>query len=148
MNIPAKSAKKSSGEECSWLRKAGAVCVLLTGLASSWAATAAGREKFPGFVVHPHEGDGPEFEFSSAYATSASPVVIKVVGRKTKESDAEFRTSLQKHWLAENVPHTAELRMREQVLCDFGSGRGRCDRYEFEPGGDEHSYYFYLNNWK
>lgn len=122
--------------------------MLVTGLASSWAAVAAEREKFPGFVVHPHEGDGPEFEFSSAYATSASPIVVTVVGRKMKRSDGEFRTSLQRHWLAEHVLRTAELRIREQVLCDFGSGRGRCDRYEFEPGGDEHSYYFYLNNWK
>ncbi|QWP77125.1 hypothetical protein J5226_01590 [Lysobacter sp. K5869] len=105
------------------------------------------RPAFAGFVVHPRDGVGPEFEFSSARATADAPVVITVVGRKAKASDREHRTSLQKHWLQQNVPAGSELRMREQAMCDYGPGTGRCDRYEFEPGGERNAYYFYLNNW-
>ncbi|UNP29090.1 hypothetical protein [Lysobacter gummosus] len=124
------------------------VCALLITAGSSGVSAAQKREKFADMMVHPHEGSGPEFKFSAAYATSESPVVITVVGRKMKSSDRKFRTSLQKHWLSQNIPDTKTVMMREQALCNYGSREGRCDRYEFEPGGEEHSYYFYLDNWR
>ena len=76
----------------------------------------AGREAFAAFVVHPRDGVAATFEFSSARATSDSPVVITVVGRKGKSSDRQFRTSLQKPWLLENVGEGRPLRIREQVI--------------------------------
>ncbi|WP_408951603.1 hypothetical protein [Lysobacter sp. Hz 25] len=127
------------------------VCCLVVAFALARDAIAAdGRELYPSFVVHPHEGTRPEFKFSEAYATSASPVVITVVGRKMKKSDSEYRTSLQRHWLSVHLPEQMEIVMREQVLCDFktGTDASRCDRYLFEGGGKTLEYYFYLNNWR
>lgn len=122
----------------------------LLAMSTGWlqpAAAADARPPFAGFVVHPHEGAGPSFEFSAARATSDAPVVISVVGRKTKRADQEFRTSLQRRWLHEYVAAGRDLRLREQSMCDYRPGGGRCDRYEFEPGGEENAYYFALDNW-
>ncbi len=130
------------------MKRARLLLVLAAAACAPPALADAGRQAFAGFVVHPREGTGPSFEFSSSRATSDSPVVITVVGRKAKSSDRQFRTSLQKRWLRENVGEARELRMREQSMCGFRGPDGRCDRYEFEPGGEDNAYYFYLDNWK
>ncbi|QQP95357.1 hypothetical protein [Lysobacter enzymogenes] len=123
-----------------------ALLAIGAGLSQPTAAADA-RTPFAGFVVHPRGGVGPSFEFSAAPASSDAPVVISVVGRKTEPADREFRTSLQKRWLSEYVAAGRNLRLREQSMCDYRPGGGRCDRYEFEPGGEENAYYFALDNW-
>ncbi|BAV99906.1 hypothetical protein [Lysobacter enzymogenes] len=111
------------------------------------AAVAAPRAGFAGFVVHPRDGNGPSFEFSAARASADSPVKIGAVGRPLQAADRQHRTDLQRRWLREYVGAERSLRLREQVFCGRGPSGGRCDRYEFEPGGEDHAYYFHLDNW-
>lgn len=94
--------------------------------------------------------EGPEFHFSEAHATSESPVVITVLGRKMKRSDSEYRTSLQEYWISEHASDDMQVVMREQVECAYRADTEppRCDRYELQGGGKTLEFYFYLNNWR
>jgi hypothetical protein len=107
--------------------------------------------KYRSFEVHRHDGVGPSFNYSSAAATSADPIVITVVGRPMTLADREFRTDLQKNWLQTNVPANFELTDRAQYTCDVVRPENdpRCDGYTFRDPATKklHYYYFYLGNW-
>lgn len=119
----------------------------------SFSTTAqSGRVPFKSFEVIDYETkDSPTFFFSEAYATSASPVVITVPGRKLTNADRTFRTSLQKHWLSVNVPDVLEIQSRSLSKCDL-KRKGEysmCDLYVFlDPTTKkQHEYYIYVGNW-
>lgn len=116
------------------------------------AAAQSGDAPFKSFEVLGHGTPmSPTFVFSEAYATSASPVIIAVPGRKLASADRTFRVSLQKHWLSVNVPTGLEFQSRGLVECGLKreSEPPFCDLYVFlEPGTNkEREYYIYVGNW-
>ncbi|MEQ1767095.1 MAG: hypothetical protein ABL859_06660 [Methylotenera sp.] len=119
----------------------------------SLSAAAQDRNRsFKSFEVVDHNvKDGPAFVFSEAYATSNSPVVISVAGRKLTNADRTNRVDLQKHWLSVNVPRNFEFQMRSLAECKF-KRKGEypsCDVYVFlDPATKkEDEYYIYVGNW-
>ena len=115
------------------------------------AAAQNGGAPFKSFDVVDHSTPGsPTFVFSEAYATSSSPVIITVPGRKLSNADRTFRVSLQKHWLSINVPAGLEFQSRGLVECGLKRKNEYpfCDLYVFrEPGTNkERQYYIYVGN--
>lgn len=93
----------------------------------------------------------PSFVFSEGYATSESPIVITIPGRKLTDADREHRVGLQKYWLSRNVPKEFELQRRSLVQCDLKRPDefAACDRYVFvDPESKQQfNYYIYVGNW-
>ena len=126
---------------------------LLVSFIALFATTAAsaGTARYTGFDVTSHEDQKVTFHFSDADATSASPVVITIPGRKLTNGDRTYRVSLQKHWLSLNVPKGSRFVFRKLGRCEL-KREGEfpyCDIYEFEgPDTKKHTeYYIYVGNW-
>ncbi len=106
---------------------------------------------FKSFEVESGDVPGLKFSFSEADATSDSPVIIAVVGRKLTMEDHKYRVGLQKYWLSVNV--AANLQIEQRVLGKCGLKREGeypyCDIYQFvNPKTKERvSYYIYVGNW-
>ena len=107
--------------------------------------------KFSGFDVTSQEEPSVTFHFSSADATSASPVIISAPGRKLTNADRAHRTYLQRHWLSLNVPKNLKLVSRTLDECDLKRDKEipACDHYVFEDPttGQMSDYYIYVGNW-
>jgi hypothetical protein len=107
---------------------------------------------YESFVVNPHDQKTLSFRFSSAPATSKSPIIITAVGRELTEKDrGKYRVDLQKVWLQHNVPKTYEFVARFLVECEF-KRKGEfnaCDRYTLEDPKTKRcfDYYIYVGNW-
>ena len=115
--------------------------------------TAAQVERilFPSMESRSQEAGTPTFAFSAAYATSSSPVVISVAGRKLTNADRVHRTNLQKYWLSKHVP--AQLVFQSRFLAECELKRpgeySACDIYSFvDPKTkQQHDYYIYVGIW-
>ena len=109
------------------------------------------RPPYEGFETDdPEARSSPVFAYSTARATEDDPVVITRRYGEREDSDHEHRVSLQRYWLAVNVPEAWEGTMRVQSTCRRAGDRdARCDQYTFvDPKTkQEHTFYFYLNNW-
>jgi len=109
------------------------------------------RPPFDGFETEdPESNAGIVFAYSTSRATEDDPVVITRRYGEREASDREHRVSLQRLWLAINVPEAWEGTMRVQSTCHRKGDRdARCDQYTFvDPKTkQEHAFYFYLNNW-
>jgi hypothetical protein len=122
-----------------------AMSVLLAGDAIS------AERKYAAFEVASHEEPKVTFRFSSADATSDSPIVISTPGRKLTNKDREHRVSLQKHWLSLHLPE--QLRFVSRSLNECGLKRSGeypfCDLYVFEDpvSKETFEYYIYTGNW-
>jgi hypothetical protein len=111
----------------------------------------AAEFKYAGFEVTSHEEPKITFQFSAADATSDSPVVISILGRKLTNKDRGHRVSLQKLWLSLHVPERLEIVSRALNECSL-KREGEysfCDLYIFEdPVSKKKSeYYIYVGNW-
>lgn len=121
-------------------------------LAALIAANAVAAEpKYPGLEVTDHDNPEVSFSFSAGDATSTSPIVISVPGRKLTNDDRRHRVNLQKHWLSLHVPKDARLVSRALVECGLKrkDEYAACDRYVFEDPGlkKQLEYYIYVGNW-
>jgi Variant SH3 domain len=108
--------------------------------------------RFESIQVRPDEAPKTStFTFSSAAATSASPVVISIGHRKLSASDRKFRTWLQKYWLSANVPEYMTFVSRSLVSCEYKRKNeyAFCDAYVFEnpASGQKQSFFIYVGNW-
>lgn len=125
---------------------------LLSFIALFAATTAlAGTARYAGFDVTSREDPAVTFHFSDADATSASPVVITIPGRKLTNDDRTYRVSLQKHWLSLNVPKGFRFVARVLGKCEL-KREGEfpfCDIYSFEDPDTKKQtdYYIYVGNW-
>ena len=106
---------------------------------------------YPSFEVRSQDGGSRTFVFSEAYATSQSPIVITILGRKLTHADRQHRVDLQKHWLSRNVPKGLEYRSRSLDQCDLKRPGefAACDHYVFvDPESEQElHYYIYAGNW-
>lgn len=108
--------------------------------------------KFDEIKVQPPDAPkDSEFILSSAAATSESPVVISVSGRKLRKPDRAFRTWLQRYWMSMNVPESMKLVARSLVQCEYErpGEDPLCDEYEFEnpTTGQRELFLIYVGNW-
>ena len=116
----------------------------------AWSAGVA-EPKYTGFDVTNHDDPKVSFTFSPGDATSTSPIVITIPGRKLTNADRIYRVDLQKHWLSLHVPKGARLVSR--TLNECGLKRvGEypfCDLYVFEDPVSKRrlEYYIYVGNW-
>jgi hypothetical protein len=120
----------------------------------AWLSTSgvgAAEPKYAGFDVTDHDNPKVSFTFSSGDATSTSPIVITIPGRKLMNADRVHRVDLQKHWLSIHVPKGA--RFVGRTLSECGLKREgefpACDRYVFEDSATkkEMVFYIYAGNW-
>lgn len=117
----------------------------------SASSVIAAIPKYSGFSVSLRDDPKTSFNFSSGDATSSSPIVISVSGRKLTDADRAHRVELQKLWLSQHVPSSAHLILR--TLSDCGLNRKgelpACDRYVFEDPATKQEliYYIYVGNW-
>ncbi len=107
--------------------------------------------KYAGFDVTDHDDPKVSFSFSAADASSTSPIVISIPGRKLTNDDRQHRVDLQKHWLSLHVPKGARLISRSLNECGLMT-KGEypyCDLYVFEDPvtGKQFEYYIYVGNW-
>ena len=114
-------------------------------------AVSAHSPKFAGFDAKTDDGESPTFHLSDADATSSSPVVLSIPGRRLTNADRIYRVNLQKIWLSKYVPKALTFRSRSLVECAY-KRRGEypfCDLYEFEDEstGKQVDYYIYVGNW-
>lgn len=107
---------------------------------------------YPAMTATETDVENPStFTFSAAAATSEDPVVLGVEGRALKVDDNEFRTSLQRYWLSQNVPAHYELWTRSLMECDLvrKGEMAFCDGYTYRNtvDGSEHTFFLYIGNW-
>ncbi|HEY0684006.1 MAG TPA: hypothetical protein VGD45_16870 [Steroidobacter sp.] len=125
--------------------------LILLVLAGAVVAGEAVSKRYESFEVRSQDGTSPTFIFSAADATSESPIVISVPGRKLTEADRQHRVGLQKYWLSKNVPKDFEYRVRSLVECGLQRPGefAACDHYVFvDPKSEqEFHYYIYVGNW-
>ncbi len=133
-----------------WVSCLLALVFMLAGAAP--VAAQSRPERFRELKIQPPDAPGsPEFTLSAAGATSISPVVVSVAGRKLNNADRQFRTSLQKYWLRVNVPDRMRLIGRSLVKCAY-ERKGEfafCDEYVFDDpaSSKRESYFIYVGNW-
>jgi hypothetical protein len=125
--------------------------LILLVLSGAVVAAETAGQLYPSFEVRGQDGSSPTFVFSEAHATSESPIVITVPGRKLTDADRQHRVDLQKYWLSKNVPKDFEYRTRSLDECGLERPGefAACDHYVFgDPkSGQEFHYYIYVGNW-
>jgi len=122
-----------------------ALAVIITGIAL------AAEPKYASFDVTDHADPKVSFSLSAGDATSTSPIVISIPGRKLTNDDRQHRVDLQKHWLSLHVPKTARLILRSLNECGL-KREGEfpfCDVYVFEEPATKKQleFYIYIGNW-
>ena len=128
----------------------GCTRVATLGLLLSSVAAAA-EPKYAGFDVTDHDDPKVAFNFSAGDATSTSPIVITVPGRKLTDDDRKHRVDLQKHWISLHKPEGSVLVSRTLNECGL-ERKGEypfCDVYTFEDSKTKKRYefYIYVGNW-
>ena len=128
------------------------LCFGLILIFSTWIFAQDGHVVFKSMELKGRASpDSPVFMLSEAAATSASPVIVSIPGRKLESADRVNRVNLQKDWLAANVPADYKLQIRVLAGCHlvrFGE-YPYCDVYTFVDPKDNsrHDYYIYIGNW-
>jgi hypothetical protein len=111
----------------------------------------AAEPKYPGFDVSDHDDPKVAFSFSAGDATSTSPIVITVPGRKLTNEDRKHRVDLQKHWISLHKPEGTVLVSRTLNRCGLKRDGEYpfCDVYTFEDANTKkrHEFYIYVGNW-
>ena len=111
----------------------------------------AGEPRYAGFEVTNRENAEVTFMFSAGDATSASPIIISIPGRKLTNADRVYRVDLQKHWVSLHAPEQAVFVSRSLKECGLERPEEfpYCDVYVFKgPGADKRlEFYIYVGNW-
>ena len=107
---------------------------------------------FPVWEVSPKDEPNLKFRFSVSNASAEDPVVISIDGRELKKEDREYRTSLQRAWLANFVPENYKFERRQLIEIPFKRDEdsfGAADCYQFKDPttGQIHEYFIYVRNW-
>jgi hypothetical protein len=145
---PNRRARAAQFNRWAMSTRLGLVFLLLSAAA---VAGEAGTKLHASFEVRSPDGKSPTFVFSEGYATSESPILITIPGRKLTNADRQYRVDLQKRWLSVNVPKGLEYRFRSLEKCGLKRPDefAACDHYVFaDPKAQrEFHYYIYVGNW-
>jgi hypothetical protein len=111
-----------------------------------------GEPSFPAWQVTMEEVPGVIYRFSSADATSSSPIVMTVEGREPTDTDQRLRTRLIRKWVAFHAPPDGTMVAWASAMCGEKRKEGEfpgCDIFIINDPttGKEVDYYFYAGNW-
>lgn len=105
---------------------------------------------YPAFETTIAEAPGVVYRFSSAPASSSSPIFMSIEGRDPTSNDRAVRTQLIRKWVAAHAPEGATMANWGSAMCGTerpGEFPG-CDILAVNtPSGRTVEYYFYAGNW-